>query len=85
VASVHFDLLSFQLAAGFQFLCQETEIRQIPWLLVRKRTIPIDDRLISAKLVPTFCGYSALRGQSSESLRSLISAFLTGATIFSFK
>jgi hypothetical protein len=30
--------------------------KQIPWPLVRKRTIPTDDRHLSAKFRVSFCG-----------------------------
>jgi hypothetical protein len=47
----------------------------IPWVLVRKRTIPTEDRRWSAKLVPTFADSGAWRGQRGGSLQSLISVY----------
>jgi hypothetical protein len=56
----------------------------IPWLVVRKWTIPTERPPLVSEVCANFCGKSVSRGQRNGSPRPLISVFKTGAATFSF-
>jgi hypothetical protein len=49
--------------------------KQIPWLLVCKRTIPTEQSPLVGKLNASFCGRAVSHGQRILSARPLISVF----------
>jgi hypothetical protein len=60
--------------------------KQIPWLLVGKRTIQIERPLLVGKiLVPTFADREVSRGERGGSPQPLLSVLYIEAAIFSFK
>jgi hypothetical protein len=60
-------------------------LTQTPWLQFTRELYRLRDRLLSAKLVPTFADWAVSSSQRGGSPTDVISVFYTEAGTFSFK